>query len=177
MSSDLFKSTGHSLGSLEQDLSEVYDYNIDLRVNYEEEPEIILLDDCVVMDYLKKRGRRSESRQFGDSYFEGPQDIEKLLRDNTGEILIPERFNSPTSRFGSISDEKEEERLELLKEETDFIDIEGIKPREGFRESEHADHRDIRIAEFGYSNDSVIVTYDDDFLKFPVNYTTPGMLL
>lgn len=178
MSSDLFTGS-HSVDSLTEELYEVGKYNPELRVSFEEKPEQVILDDCVVGDYLANRGRQAETARFADSYFEGPQDIERLLEEFPNDILVPERFQDVRpGKFRNRSVEDDIiQRISTLENNSEYIDIDRIEPREGFREFEHADIRDKRIAEESYETKAVVVTYDDDFLDFPVNYTTPGMLL
>lgn len=180
MSSDLFNTPDHSIGSLTEGLTEIEGYTPELRVTYSEDPEKIILDDCVIIDYLENRGRKTKTRQFADNYFEGPQDIERLLKEFPNKILTPERFRDPRSgKFGSSSMKEEEiiRKKDKIGLKSEYLDIKQIQPRDGFREFKHADRRDKRIAEKAFETDAVVVTYDDDFLDFPVNYTTPGMLL
>ncbi|PSG99706.1 MAG: hypothetical protein BRC28_03395 [Nanohaloarchaea archaeon SW_4_43_9] len=179
MSSDLFDTPGHSIDSLAKNLTEVKGYNPELRVSYEETPPVIFLDESAIIDYLENQGRKIETRIFGDNYFEGPQDIEKLLENFPNKIAIPERFEDlRTGKFGRSLEENEiRRRLEIVDSNSTYVNLDEVDTPEGFKEVGHADHRDKRIAGFGYEENAVIATYDDDFLSFPINYTTPGMLL
>jgi hypothetical protein len=177
-----------SRGSYDRGFSE------ELRVEYDEEPDIVVMDDCAVIDFLLGRERRShdknsEQKTIGDVYYEGSEDVAEVLDKTEPEIKRPWIDEGYRAKARSLRDERMqkgkecvslqvlEERLNELEDSTGFIETWNIEPREGFSQAEDVEHHDKVMIEYAYRMEAVIATYDDDMLQFPVNYTTPAMLV
>lgn len=161
-------------------------FNPNLRTQYDHQPEIIVLDDCTVLDYILDRKRRShstnsEDRAIGDVFTESATEVEQILEKQGPDIKRPwidEGYRSMARRVDdSIESDVIDRRLAKVEEETGYLETWNIEPRVGFREVEGVEHHDKVIVEFAYRHGALIATYDDDIIKFPVNYTTPGMLI
>lgn len=156
-------------------------FNHKLRTHYQQEPEQIIVDDCALLDYLLDRERTARDDKLDYTYVEDGSDIEQLLENSEAQLMTLKDRQEIRWRLGDLPDNIDKtavrERINKIEASTETLNIEDIKPREGFREFDDVEHHDRVLAEHAYQENAVIATYDDDFLHFPVNYTTPGMLI
>lgn len=156
-------------------------FDHELRTHYEQEPDQIIIDNCAVLDYILDRERTSRDDALQTRYLERGSDVETLLEESESELVTMRNEHELRQRLGYIPESIDEatihDRIDKVGSSTSKIDLEGIEPREGFRKFDEVDRHDKLLAEHAYQEDAVIATYDADFLHFPVNYTTPGMLI
>lgn len=155
-------------------------FNHELRTHYQQEPEQIVIDDCAVLDYLLGRERTARDDTLNYTYVEDGDDIENLLENSNAEILTRRSREGYQWRIGELPATVDKAaikgRLDSIESNTEVVNLDEVEPREGFQNFDQAEHHDKVLAEFAYRENAVIATYDDDFLHFPIHYTTPGML-